>query len=92
MSNPIGAPTVPTDDASLALLLESLNARDFTIDRLLEFWSGYDESLEVSDGLHADPITGTELVEYVNYPNPVLHPNDVIRALAVEIQRLRRLA
>lgn len=80
--------TIPLDDASLTLLLEALDASlgddgsvvgaDFTLSRLLEFWSGYDESklVQISDDVY-------------EHPEAVLHPNDVIRALIHEIRRLR---
>lgn len=83
---------VPVDEQSLRLLKESLDASynvdetgqhvlvgaDFSLQQLLEFWSGYDKTKLV-------PI----MDNVYEYPGPVIHTNDVIRALVSEIERLR---
>lgn len=84
--------TVPVDEQSLRLLKESLDAAyevndegehvlagaEFSLHQLLQFWSGYDKSKLIQ--------TGTDIYEY---PDPVIHTHDVIRALIEEIERLR---
>jgi len=83
---------VPVDEQSLRLLKESLDASydvddagehvlvgaEFSLHRLLEFWSGYDKSKLV--------LTEGDVYEY---SEPLIHTNDVIRALVSEIERLR---
>lgn len=84
---------IPLDETSLKLLREALDVTivdtdldgnpilsgDFSLNRLLEFWSGYDESKlqEGSDGISV-------------YPEPILSERDLIRALVDEVARIRR--
>lgn len=84
--------TVPIDEQSLRLLKEALDASyevnetgehvlvgaEFSLHQLLEFWSGYDKSKLVL-------VKG----DVYEYPEPMIHTNDVVRALVSEIERLR---
>lgn len=84
--------TIPVDDTALNLILEAMRTAytcdehgnhtlvggTITLNQLLNFWSGYDKTLEQAEG---DNLT--------YYPNPVLHERDIIRALINEIRRLR---
>jgi len=80
--------TIPLDDTSLTLLEEALDAAldgdgavvgaEFTLSRLLDFWSGYDPAKLVQCGENV-----------YEYPEPTLHYTDLIRALVAEIRRLR---
>lgn len=88
--------SVPLDDAALNALEDALGAAyavddlgnsylargEFTLTQLLEFWSGFDKSKAVLVGNAGD-------AEIYEYPDPVLHPNDVIRALIAEVRTLR---
>lgn len=88
----MGLPDFPVDDGTLNLLEDSLNGSftvdadgthhlvgaDFTVSDLLDFLSGYDEAkLETGEN-------GWE-----EYPDPLYHINDVVRALIAEVRRLR---
>lgn len=80
-------PTVPLDDTSLTLLREALGAcvdedgavvgGEFTLSKLLDFWSGY------------DPSKGTDEDGIAVYDHPTLHYTDVIRALIDELRATR---
>ena len=83
---------VPVDEASLALIEDALNAgfecdeegnhalvgAEFSINQLLMFWSGYDNSrlIQIDE-------------RWSEYPDPVLTRDDIIRALINEIRRIR---
>lgn len=80
-------PVVPVDEDSLRLLTEALDSvimedgsrtGEFSLHRLLEFWSGYDET----------QLTQVDEDVFV-YEGVLLHPNDIIRALVNEIRNLR---
>lgn len=86
----------PVDDFSLELLNESLDfyltyqggelmgVGDFSLNQLLNFWSGYD----IKDSIREDDdIDG---IECYTHTKPIYSEHDVIRALILEIQRLRR--
>lgn len=71
---------VPTDEASLKLLEEAIDPGiEISLTRLLEFWSGTDDTklIQIGDDVWEDP-------------NPSLHYTDVISALIREVRRLRR--
>lgn len=70
---------------------------EFTLSQLLDFLSGYDESkLIVLDPGYEVPenasfgekVAGASITEY---PDPIYHYFDVIRALIEEVERLRAL-
>lgn len=87
--------TVPVDDMSLGLMLEAMNTAydcdedgnhvlvggTITMNQLLNFWSGYDKTQEVDE---SDNMSV--------YPHPVLHRDDIIRALIEEVRTLRARA
>lgn len=89
-------PVVPTDDAALDLIEESLRAAldddgeivgsEHTLHQLLEFWSGVDKGKRVL--LH-EFDNGTQVYED---PTPTLRHEDVIQALIVEVRNLRQTA
>lgn len=60
---------------------------DMSVSKLLDFLSGYDESklgpLTLDDGHDVDG--------WVEYPDPLYHRDDVIRALIAEVRRLREV-
>ncbi len=64
----------------------SLVGGDFTLSTLLDWYSGYDESKLIHEGT-AETFMGE--VEMTTYPEPVYHPNDLIRVLVEEIRELR---
>lgn len=88
--------TVPLDDDSLRLLEEAIDCHvvdvdidgthiysgEFTLHRLLEFWSGYDRTLVEDDGV-------SDVSIYRG--GPLLSETDVIRALIAEVRTLRGL-
>lgn len=98
--------TTPLDDQSLMLLREatlvSITGRDddgnhtfsgdFTVNQLLEFWSGISEDSYRSLGVHPDPITGEQDVEWLECTRPMLSEHDIIRDLIDEIFRIRKEA
>lgn len=56
---------------------------DYTLTQLLDFMAGYDETLLI-------PLEGHEgSMEWYQYPFPLYHEHDVIRALISEVRRLR---
>lgn len=79
--------TVPLDDTSLTLLREALDAcvdedgtvvgGEFTLSKLLHFWSGYDPTKETYED------------DTAVYDHPTLHYTDVIRALIDELRATR---
>lgn len=87
---------VPVDDSALSAIEDALDAAygvdesgahilergDFTLSQLLNFWSGHDPSEARLAGYVGD-------AEVYEHPRPVLHPNDLIRALVAEIRRMR---
>ena len=93
----------PVDDITLDLILHSLDGvyevdeegnhqlvgADMTLNQLLDFLSGYDESKLIHEGMMPDPMGWGIEVEMTSYPDPIYHEHDVIRALIHEIQRLR---
>ena len=89
--------SVPVDDVSLGLLETALEWRivsvdeegnpvgsgEFSLNRLLNLWSGYDPALEEvdEDNPHITVYRG----------GPVLSSKDVMLALIAEVRRLRAL-
>jgi hypothetical protein len=92
-------PPFPVDDVTLAVLEHALGGSytvgedgqprlqgaDCSVSRLLEMLSGYDESKLVPALNEYD----TPIPDTFEYPDPVYHINDVVRALIAEVQRLR---
>ena len=91
-----GLPPFPVDDATLSAVEHALDGAwsvdgegthtlvgaDFTLDRVLSFAAGIDRS---EDAEHLTQIASDVFVDdRIHY-----HPNDVIRALIVEVRRLR---
>lgn len=88
----------PVDPLALSMLKIALDGRyvindngehelvgsDFTVHKVLEFYSGYDETKLVAEAWDdfGEPIGYT-------YPDPVFSLHDVIRALIDEVERLR---
>ena len=93
----------PIDDVTLGLLDHALGAcltwegvadrddgprvvgADMSVSRLLDFLSGY-------DGSKLTPLVdedGYEVPDHFDYPDPLWHEHDVIRALIAEVRRLR---
>ncbi|HZQ33706.1 MAG TPA: hypothetical protein VFB19_18490 [Mycobacterium sp.] len=58
---------------------------DFSLSALLDFLSGYDESRLVQAVNEYD----TPIPDTFEYPDPIYHVNDVLRALIAEVRRLR---
>lgn len=56
---------------------------EYTLEGLLDFWSGYDRTKSVL----IDDSGGPALYEY---PDPVYHVNNLVEALVAEIRRLRK--
>lgn len=89
--------TLPLDDATLTLIEEALNAgyevdengthrlvgAEFSLNQLLDFFSGYDANKAVDTGENIDGIPVFE------YPDPVFSTHDLIRALVSEVRALR---
>lgn len=88
----------PVDDSALDHILHSLNGSyavdddgthhlvgaDFSFSQLLDFYSGYDEA-----NLVEEPYSpGSDVYSYTK---PLYSSSDVIRALVLEIKRLRAL-
>lgn len=85
----------PVDDVTLNLIYESLGASldenhevvgaEFTLSRLLEFLSGYDATRSVpmidEDGSVIEGVS--------EYPGQMYVKEDVIKALILEVRRLR---
>lgn len=94
-------PAFPVDDAMLDRLDHALgtcwtyaedgervhHGGDYTLPELLDFLSGYDPTLAISLG--EGPGMFSDDVEWSEYPFPIYHEHDVIRALVAEIRRLR---
>jgi hypothetical protein len=59
-----------------------LQGADFTLNQLMEFYSGYDPEDSYQDGYIGD-------VPLFIHTEPMYHYHDVIRALIDEIERLR---
>ncbi len=88
---------VPVDDVSLSAILTALDYTlewpedaeepkgigEYSLNQLLNFWSGYEESKLI-------PIEDIAGSPAFTYPEPLLCETDVIRALIHEIQRLRK--
>ena len=98
-------PPFPLTDDVLDRLTEALNtcygeARDdgthelvggeFTLTRLLDFYSGYDPAKEIDLGYHPDPLGMGGLVQWTEYPDAVYSERDVMRALIDEVRWLRQ--
>jgi hypothetical protein len=95
----VSGPTVPVDDAALSALEHALGAyteiadddtrilrgADYTLQQLLNFWSGYDLEDGVLTGYIGD-------VPVYSQDKPCLSELDVIRALITEVRRLRQEA
>lgn len=102
-TEPEWLPTFPVDDAMLdsiehalggTLTLERpedadpdddgpwLIGADYSLHQLLDFIAGHDEE----NLIHLGDSGGIPTYEY---PFPLYHPNDVIRALITEVRRLR---
>lgn len=80
--------TFPVDDETLALLDRALDPTPTgrtSMGELLDLLSGYDPD-KVVPLLDGD---GREVLDAVEYPHPIYHPHDVIRALVDEVRRLR---
>lgn len=84
----VSLPPFPVDDDVLDRIEEAMNTRldgenrpvggEFTLPRLLDFYSGYDPTKEI------------EIDEHISeYPDPLYHRDDVISALIAEVRRLR---
>lgn len=68
---------------------QTLVGGDFTLHQLLDFYSGYDKSKLIFTGL-GDPMgLGLQDAPIYEYPDPMYHPNDLIRALITEVRKLR---
>ena len=92
----------PVDEQALKMVRESLDScytvndegepvlarGDFTLNDLLEFYSGYDPEDYTPLGMHPSPF-GDDLVEWRMHNQPIFHEHDVIRALIDEVERLR---
>lgn len=96
----------PVDDVTLDLLGHALGAcltwegvadradgprvvgADMSLSRLLDFLSGYDPA-KLTPVVDED---GYEVPDWVEYPDPIYHEHDVIRALIAEVRRLRAAA
>lgn len=95
-------PTFPVDDTALDRLEHALGTSygsigpdgpelvggEYTLNRLLEFYSGYDPSKLIDEGTGPSPFGGED-VHWTFYPEPVYSDHDVIRALIEEVRRLR---
>ncbi len=94
-------PPFPVDDLTLAALEHAMGGAltfegvdedgprlvgaDFSMSKLMEFLSGYDETKCVPVlNQYDQPIP-----DWVEYPGPLYHHNDVIAALIAEVRRLR---
>ena len=89
----------PVDDVALENIKHALNGSftvgedgthhlvgaDFSLNQLLDFYSGYDKNKLVK--MEDVQMFGSD--EVYEYPDPVFHYTDVIRALIAEIERLR---
>lgn len=89
-------PVLPVDDRALDLYEEALKAgytvdedgthhlvgADFSLPHLLDFFSGYDSTKSVLIGYDG----GTPIYEHTE---PIFSERDLIRALIVEVRRLR---
>lgn len=92
----------PVDESTLNNIKHALGARlddigdgnpvvvgaDFTLSRLLEFYSGYDPSTNVSLGEMDTPFGRGEVDEVQGEMYTV---NDVLSALIAEVERLRSI-
>lgn len=78
----------PVDDETLDLIDQALDPSvtgQSSLGSLLDLLSGYDPSKLV-------PVLddeGVPIPDIEEYPDPLYHPHDVIRALMVEVRRLR---
>lgn len=95
-------PDFPVDESTLNNVKHALGARlddngdgnpivvgaDFTLSRLLEFYSGYDPSTNVPLGEMDTPMGRMEAEEVQGEMYTV---NDVLEALIAEIERLRSI-
>lgn len=95
-------PDFPTDNAMLDRIEHALgtcwtynddgervhHGGDYTLSELLDFMSGYDSSLAIPLGTR--PGLFGDDVEWSEYPFPVYTEHDVLRALLVEVRRLRQ--
>jgi hypothetical protein len=92
-------PPFPVDDDMLDRLEHALNTTvdpqhldergrwlrvggEYTLSELLDFYSGYDKSKLI-------PVGPADLTDTFEYPDPIYHPSDVIRALVAEVRKLR---
>lgn len=101
MAELVELPPFPTDDVTLAAVSHALGGSltfegasedgprlvgaDYSLSKLLEFLSGYDESL-------CRPLLNEydqPVADWVEYPGPIDHVHDVIAALIAEVLRLR---
>lgn len=87
-------PPFPLDDSMLGQIEHCLDHGradndEPTLSRLLDFLSGYDPSKSVRVG-EGDPMgLGVESAAIYEYPGPLYHRDDLIRALIAEVRRLR---
>ena len=97
---PTTLPPFPVDDFTLDQIEHALGGSltfdqdsteprllraDFSLSRLLDFLSGYDESRLIQAVNEYD----TPIPDTFEYPDPIYHVNDVLRALIAEVRRLR---
>ena len=81
-------PDFPVDEETLALLDQALDPTATgvsSVGALLDLLSGYDPA-KVQPVLDDE---GRPLQHIVEYPEPIYHSHDVIRALMAEVRRLR---
>lgn len=84
-------PDFPVDEATLALLdraLDSSLTGVSSVGALLGLLSCYDPT-KLRPLLDED---GYEVPGFVEYPDAIYHPHDVIRALMAEVRRLRAVS
>lgn len=94
-------PTFPVDEITLNAIKHTfggsftvdddgkyhLEGADYTLNQLLDHYSGYDQSKSEFTG--ASPGVFGEDVDWYTYPDAVYTVNDVIAALITEVERLR---
>lgn len=62
---------------------------EYTLNMLLDFYSGFDPSKFEHLGTGPDPLGQGWEVEWVRYPDPIYSATDVISSLIKEVRRLR---
>ena len=96
----MSAPSFPVDDITLDALEHALagaytidedgqvivTGADMSVTALLDFLSGYDPTKAVPLLNEYDqPVP-----DWTEYPDPIYHRDDVLRALIAEVRRLRK--